>query len=229
MNKTIAYISARGGSKSIPYKNIKTFNGKPLVLWCIEAALGSKYIDEVMLATDTKRIFDVISVYIDDDRMFYSLVEDIPDDALQEETLIPFAEKEDFSHVILLQATTPYTTAQDIDEAFKKYFNGKYDSLISVCRQHRFIWGINKDGTAYPVNYDYLNRTRRQDWGGFLIENGAFFITSREALLKSKNRISGKIGVYEMSAESYFEIDDEADWIIAEQLMKRRQSNDVAK
>jgi len=218
--KTIAYLSARGGSKSIPYKNIKDFNGKPLLLWCIDEALKSEFLNEVWICTDDIEVHKVATAR--DVRTI--LVPPIDDFALQEKTLVPFARREDFGHVILLQATTPFTTSNDIDGAFERYFSGEYDSLVSVVRQHRFVWELS-GSEAFPVNYNLNNRVRRQDWDGLLIENGAFFITSRKALLNSKCRLSGRIGIYEMSAESYFEIDNLTDWFIAEQLIKRRESN----
>lgn len=198
---------------------------KPLIMWVAEAAAKSKTIDRVWITTDSRKIESAVCFWNISNKICVRFVDKISDTALQEETLIPFAEEIEFDHVMLMQATTPYTTSQDIDEAFKKYFEGQYDSLVSVCRQHRFIWQVLDNGEAHPINYDPMHRTRRQDWGGLLIENGAFFITSREALLKSRNRISGRTGIYEMSAESYFEIDDETDWIIAEQLIKRRECN----
>ena len=78
-----------------------------------------------------------------------------------------------------------------------------------------------------PQNYDVYNRPRRQEFTGYLVENGAFYITSREKLLSSKNRLSGKIRAYEMDESTYFEIDEPSDWIIIEkQLLNREKKNE---
>ena len=93
--------------------------------------------------------------------------------------------------------------------------------------QKRFNWSVGLDGIAYPLNYDYNNRPRRQEFGGYYTENGAFYITSKMGLLSSGNRISGKIKLYEMPDETFFEIDEPSDWIIVEQLMKQRFTEPV--
>jgi len=222
----IAYISARGGSKGIPFKNIKTFNGKPLVMWCAEEAANSKFTDRVIIASDSRVILRSIERWKQTNKIETWKVPEISDEAMQEETMLEFAKHNYFSNIMLMQATSPFTTADDIDHAFEKFIGGKYDSLVSVVRQHRFLWGVVDSGEAFSLNYNPMKRPRRQDWNGLLIENGAFFITSRDNLLESGNRISGKTGVYEMAPESYFEIDDETDWEIAEQLMKRREANE---
>ena len=97
-----------------------------------------------------------------------------------------------------------------------------YDSIISLVEQKRFFWKKNNDGSVDSINYNYQNRPRRQEFEGNLVENGAFYITSRESLLKTKNRISGKIGCVIMPEETYFEIDEPSDWIIVENLLQER-------
>lgn len=87
---------------------------------------------------------------------------------------------------------------------------------MSAVRQNRFCWKINDDGTASPLNYDVYNRPRRQDFSGYMVENGAFYITSRELLISTGNRISGRIKIVEMCKESFFEIDEPSDWTIVE-------------
>jgi CMP-N-acetylneuraminic acid synthetase len=69
------------------------------------------------------------------------------------------------------------------------------------------------------VNYNYKNRPRRQDWEGYLVENGAFYISNSINILESKNRISGNIGLYKMDEKTYYEIDSEDDWKIIENLV----------
>jgi N-acylneuraminate cytidylyltransferase len=92
--------------------------------------------------------------------------------------------------------------------------------MLSVVRQKRFIW--EKSGDVYaPVNYDTAARPMRQNFEGLLVENGAFYITSKPALKSTGIRISGRIGVYEMDESSYFEIDEPSDWAVAEVLAGR--------
>jgi len=219
VDKTIAYIQVRGGSKGIPLKNINMFNGKPLVMWCAEEAANAGCVDEVYVVTDYVTIYHTVEAWKQSDKITCWMTRNISDTEFQEDVMLEVLKDVGFGHVILLQATTPSTKSQDIDEAFNKYIDGSYDSLVSVTKQHKFFW--NEDnGIATPVNYDPLNRPRRQDWDGILIENGAFFITSKESLFKTKCRLSGKIGTYTMPKSSGFEIDDVLDWMIAENLIR---------
>ena len=97
------------------------------------------------------------------------------------------------------------------------YDKGEYDSILTCVRNYRFFW--NEDGTS--MNYDYMNRPRRQNFSGMLMENGAFYINTVENILNSGNRLSGKIGVYEMPEYTATEIDEPDDWTILESLMQR--------
>ena len=121
-----------------------------------------------------------------------------------------------------MQATSPLLTSDDLNGGFESYNMNETDSVLSVVRQKRFQWGTNSKGYVQSTNYDYNNRPRRQDFEGYLVENGAFYITSKAALLKSGNRLSGKIRAYEMDESTYFEIDELSDWeIVAKQLYDR--------
>ena len=100
-------------------------------------------------------------------------------------------------------------------------------SRPSTKRIKRFCW--KTDGSSFqPINYDYLNRPRRQEFDGYLVENGAFYINSRKGLLADGCRLSGKVGTYEMPEETYFEIDEPSDWIVIEHLLRRSRSSGAA-
>lgn len=225
--KTVAIIPVRGGSKSIPLKNIKHLNGRPLVFWTIDAALSCKWIDEVYVSTDSDEIKNCVTTY---DRQHNSRLFCINRDeatatdfASTESALLDFINKVDSDYVVLLQATSPLTEDNHLTEAFEKYFNEKFDSLLSVVQQKRFVWKkSNENGLGKPLNYSPRDRPRRQDFDGYLVENGAFYITKTELLKKTGVRISGEIGLYEMPEDTYFEIDAPEDWIIVENLLKKK-------
>ena len=80
---------------------------------------------------------------------------------------------------------------------------------------------IDKQGYAHPTNYDVFKRPRRQEFDGYMVENGAFYISSKAALLKSRNRVSGNIKAVEMNEDTFFEIDEPGDWIMIEALMRK--------
>lgn len=231
--KYAAFIPVRGGSKSIPLKNIKPMNGRPLVYWTIDAAVNCPLIDRVYVSTDSEEIARAVSEYNrcrhTQDKLlcFDRDPSTATDTASTESAMLDFAQKTEFSHMVLIQATSPLLRAEDLTAAIESYESNDYDSILSVVRQKRFLWEDTPNG-AVPVNYDYKKRPRRQEFDGFLVENGAFYITSKESLLDTGCRLSGKIGVYEMREETYFEIDEPSDWSIIEKLLKNsRPKKDV--
>jgi len=228
-NKIVAFIPLREGSKRIPLKNIKEIAGKPLACWVIEAALNCSLIDQVFVSTDSDRIKNIIGEIKNGKlKIIKRSKKTATDNASTESAMLEFSQKCFFNHIVLIQATSPLLTTKDIDKGIKKYFKNRCDSLLSVVRQKRFIW---KEGRSKvePVNYTPLNRPFSQDFKGFLVENGAFYITSRERLLKMKCRISGKICAQEMPEKAYFEIDDISDWDIVENLLKGRKKEEKNK
>jgi N-acylneuraminate cytidylyltransferase len=217
----IAFIPVRCGSETIPFKNIKAFCGKPLVFWSLEALQKSKKIDRIFVATDCQEIkvivqnfnFNKVEVY-DRDKV------NAQGSSSTESVMLEFIEKKNFNDndlFLLVQATSPLTRTIDFDEAIKKYKNEKADSLISCVRTKRFFW--NKDGT--PLNYDYRNRPRRQDFEGLFMENGAFYLNTISNIKKDKNRLSGKISIFLMEDFTNIELDEEDDWLLAEKLMQK--------
>ena len=228
----VAFIPVRGGSKSIPLKNIKILNGKPLVYWVTRAAVYCDQIDKVFISTDSDLIRETVISFCEEDGEPFSKVsvisrseETASDTASTESAMLEFANNFDFDNIVLIQATSPLLSENDLNNGFEAYYSPKTDSVLSVVKQKRFNWVKEKDGFSTPLNYDFYKRPRRQDFEGYLVENGAFYITSKRNLLSSKNRISGRIKTVEMCEESFFEIDEPSDWIIIESLMKQNHKS----
>ena len=217
----IAFIPARCGSKSIKLKNIKLFCNKPLIYWNIKALHESLMIDEIVVATDCNKIkktvedFDFKKV-----RVFERNKLNAEDNSSTESVILEFLETENYNNndkFILVQATSPLTETKDFEKALIKIKKDNSDSLLTCVRLKRFLWNDNNE----PINYNFEKRPRRQDFNGVLIENGAFYINSVSNIISSKNRLSGKISIYEMEEYKYVEIDEDSDWIVAESLMKK--------
>ncbi|PZU84832.1 MAG: acylneuraminate cytidylyltransferase [Chryseobacterium sp.] len=221
MNNTIAFIPVRGGSKSIPLKNIKSFCGKPLVYWNVKALEETSEIDEIIIATDSEEIIAAVESFkFSKIKIYKRSGENAQDTSSTESVMLEYLEQVSYQQddtFILVQATSPLTRTEDFSSALEIFNNSDYDSLLTGVRFKRFFW--NEDGTS--KNYDYKNRPRRQDFQGEFMENGAFYINKVGNILKDKNRLSGKIGLFEMPEFTSFEIDEPDDWVIAEQLMKR--------
>jgi len=217
----IAFIPVRGGSKSIPFKNIKPLYGKPLVCWSIEALEKCEEIDQIVVATDSDEIEKTVLNYPYRKTIIYRrLPENASDTASTESVMLEYiiaSKLKKDAIFILVQATSPLISTKDFSNALKIYFDERYDSLLTCVRIKRFFW--NENGN--PLNYNYLSRPRRQDFKGELMENGAFYINKVGNILKSQNRLSGKIGIYEMPEYTATEIDEPEDWAILENLIKR--------
>jgi YrbI family 3-deoxy-D-manno-octulosonate 8-phosphate phosphatase len=229
-SKIVAFIPVRGGSKSIPKKNIKLLAGKPLVFWAIDAAIQSGEFHEIVISTDDN---DIRETVLSHPRASHLNVierskETSTDTASTESVMLEYSRVHEYSDITLIQATSPLVSPEDLRNAVSKYLSeNKADSMLSVCRQKRFLWIETESDFIEPANYDYLNRPRRQVFDGFLVENGAFYITSKERLEKTGSRISGNITYYEMPEETYYELDEPADWIIINQLLNKRKKQDL--
>lgn len=208
----IAIVPIRAGSKGIPNKNIKLLGGNPLVWWVLNALKNSN-VNQIIVATDEEYI-DLVSnfgmglvTYLRDSK-------NSKDESSTEDVLIEVINNLKIDDdVMLVQATSPLTTSDDINNGIELY--KEFDSILSVVEQKRFMW--SKDGI--PMNYNISNRPRRQDWDGYYVENGAFYINHSSNILRDKNRLSGKIGCSVMNDITYFEIDSEDDWKIIESII----------
>ena len=214
--KKIAFIPVRGGSKSIPKKNIKIFCGKPLIYWNLIELENCNQVDEVVVASDSEDIISVVEEFKLSKVVIYRRSNENAQDHSTSESImleyINFA-KLDLSDVFMLvQATSPFTKSNDFSNGLKMM--NSYDTVFSCAKIKRFIW----DKDSNPLNYDFKNRPRRQDFDGTFMENGAFCISLVSDIIKYNNRISGNIGICEMPEYTFVEIDEPEDWIIAERL-----------
>jgi YrbI family 3-deoxy-D-manno-octulosonate 8-phosphate phosphatase len=216
----IAIIPARGGSKGIPGKNIKHLAGRPLIHWAIRAAMASNAIDRVYVSTDDPHIAAVAKLIPGTEVLTRDPA--TATDTASTESVIYDALKRigDFDDLVLIQATSPLLTSGDIDRLFQQRAAAKATSALTVVRQKRFLWRTGA-GTylAEPANYDPMRRPRRQEFEGHLVENGAAYLTTREAWTVSGCRLSGPTVAVEMDEASYVELDEPHDWAVIESLM----------
>lgn len=217
MMKIVGFIPARGGSKSIKNKNIMELDGKPLIFYTLKACEEAESVEKVYVSTDSEEIKSAVEALNFKKAVVISRSpETATDTATSESALVEFCKNYEFEKVVFLQATSPLTTAKDIDGAVNKLEGEHSDSLISAVKNYQFLWNTN--GTSQ--NYNPEKRPRRQDWEGYFIENGAFYISSRKKILESNCRISGKISFWEMSQKTLYEVDEPSDWEIIKLFLK---------
>jgi N-acylneuraminate cytidylyltransferase len=209
--KTCTVILARGGSKGIPNKNIIKLKGSPLLQYVIDSSRGSE-VDETWVSTDCPLISGVADGL--GARVIRRPNEISQDHSKSDEALIHFAENIDFDILVFIQPTSPLLKPGDINRGLGMIED--YDSVFSVYKEH-WIPEWNLDGT--PHNWDLNSRPMRQDVPETYVENGAFYITTKEALLSSGLRYSGKIGMVEMPKYRSFQIDTLDDLTLIEKLL----------
>ena len=247
----IAFIPVRGGSKSIPLKNIREINGKPLVYWTAKAANDAQCIDKVIIATDSSEVKKVVQGFgLSKLEIFDRNEENASDTASTESVMLEYLAKAGLNNednFFLIQATSPMLKSEHIDGMYRKFIESGADSIFSGVIEKQFKWKlvqglgnmsietdkevdmrlVNSNLSAeqnvtyvVPVNYDYQNRPRRQDFEGLVAETGACYINTVGNIKRDKCRLSGKITFYELPSYTAYELDEESDWIIVEELMK---------
>lgn len=225
--KILALIPARGGSKGIRNKNIIDLCGKPLIAHTICPALQSKYIDEVVVTTDSEAIAEV-------SRAYGAAVPFLRPPQYAQDTsktldavlhAIRTLEESDvrFDVLVLLQATQPLRTVEDIDGAIEQFFAGGEKSLVSVSpvNDHPLlIRTIDKNKTLSPL-LPQSSTCRRQDMPPFYRINGCIYINAIRDLNDSTS-FNDNLCPYLMEASHSVDIDEMADLALAAYYIQQR-------
>ena len=225
----IAIITARGGSKRIPKKNIREFLGKPILAYSIEAALGSGLFDEVMVSTDSTEIADIAERF-GAKVPFYRSDATSNDYATTNDVILEVLDKyerrgENFDIAVCLYPTAPFVTAQKLISAVKELEDSDADTLIPVVPfsyppQRALIIDQGKLRFLYPENLD----ARSQDLMPHYHDVGQFYVIRTEAFKVNKKLMVGNILPFIVDEREVQDIDNESDWAIAEMKYKLMQN-----
>lgn len=217
----VAYMPLRGGSKSIPGKNLKTLAGRPLFAWALGEAVASGCFDAVWAGTDSAAIRATVErEFPGAVRLFERSAATCTDEASTESALLEFAAAVEFDVLCTIQATSPLSHGDDFRSAQAQFLAEGADSLLTVTRSARFVWSP----AGRPLNYDPVARPRRQAFEGSLIENGAFYFTKRAVLSERRCRLGGNIALYEMAPETETEVDEPEDFARVEHILLQRSA-----
>ncbi len=214
LNKICAIIPARGGSKNILRKNLRSVGGKPLIVRTLETIKQSQYINRLIVSTDDDEISKVAET--NGSEVLKRSPKLSGDHSSSESVILDVLNKlkmmEDYSPniTVFLQCTSPFTSLEDIDGTVKTLIENKADSAFAASQFNHFLWGHNTDGLVVGLNHNENEvRKRRQDLEIQYLEAGSVYAFLTEGFLQNKNRFFGKISVYPIPAERVFEIDDE--------------------
>jgi len=227
--KTLAVITARGGSKGIPRKNIKNLHDKPLIAWTIDIAKQSKAITHLIVSTDDKEIAKIAKQYgaqvpfIRPARLAQDSTPHLP--VMQH--AIHFMEKKlncIFDYVVILQPTSPFRTVEDLDKTIKKLIKKNADSAVSLVKveeNHPVKIKKIKDGKVLPYCMKEKEGIRRQDLPVAYKRSGAVYAIKRDLIIKENKLYGNNIVGYIVPKERSIDIDTPLDWVQAEHMLRK--------
>ena len=230
--KTIGVIPARGGSKSLPRKNIVDLGGKPLLAYTVEAALDAKCLDTVLLSTDDDEIADVgrrFGVEVPFKRPSELATDTSHSPDVMEHAITFVEERTDIKYdiAVMLQPTSPFRTARHIDEAMDRFLAGTADSLVSVKKQDYPPWWMFKleNERLVPI-LEYHDpgvnvfNLERQQFSPVYRPNGAIYIIWRRFLTEYHDMVNPhSCCYYTMELEASVDIDNYSDLYGAEKIL----------
>ncbi|GAB3392608.1 N-acylneuraminate cytidylyltransferase [Humibacter soli] len=197
-DRVVAVIPARAGSVGVPGKNLREVGGVPLVARVVASALAAPSVDRVVVSTDGAEIAEVASAAgaevvirpaalstgtASSESAVTHALDVLADDGVTPEV------------VVFLQATSPFTRSEDIDEAVSRVRSGERDVVFAAVETHAFLWSLDADGDAQGVNHDPSFRPMRQDREPQYQETGAFYAMNAEGFRRTGYRFFGRVGV----------------------------------
>jgi CMP-N-acetylneuraminic acid synthetase len=220
----LGLIPARGGSKGIHRKNIRTIAGKPLLTWTIEVALKAKGVDAVVVSTDDEEIAEIAlsaGAMVPFMRPAALAADDTPgvDPVLHALGLLP-----QFNEVLLLQPTSPLRTAFDIEGVLALGNETGAPSIVTVCESEDhpdWMYRIDTTGRLEPLMRTQSAK-RRQDLPDVYTLNGAIYYARSEWLRKHRSFLGVETLGYLMPMERSIDIDNPLQWQLAELFLLKR-------
>jgi CMP-N-acetylneuraminic acid synthetase len=225
----LAIIPARGGSKGIPHKNIRPFNGKPLIAHSIEAGLGAPSVGRVIVSTDDAEIAAIAKQY-GADVPFLRPAELAEDKSKVVDAIVHAMEKlradEGYepTHLLLLQPTNPLRTSDDIERAVELFTRRSADSLVSVCRTENLLLTKDAEDQLTILNTDQLKTSNRQELTAFYKLDGCMiYLVDAKRFLAEKSFFAGKLVGYEIERWRAVDLDDPQDFVLGEMIQREQE------
>lgn len=226
----IAIITARGGSKRIPRKNIKDFLGKPIIAYSIEASLQSGIFQEVMVSTDDAEIAEVAQKY-GAKIPFLRSAKNSDDFATTADVLTEVLENyaqlgQNFQYACCLYPTAPFVTAEKLQKAFQLLTESNADSVVPVAAFSYPIWrSLKIENGKLQMNFPENLNKRSQDLPPAYHDVGQFYFFQVAKFLSTQRLFSDFSVPLHISELEMQDIDNETDWKLAElkyQLLKSK-------
>lgn len=219
-HKVLALITARGGSKGLPRKNVLLAGGKPLIAWTVQAALESQFIDRVVLSSDDDEI--MVAAEAAGCEVPFRRPSHLATDKASSMDVVKHALQElpGYDYVVLLQPTSPLRTSEDIDAAFQLMLSKNSPACASVSEVDQspyWMYQLTNENKLINILEPLENLSRRQDLPTIYTLNGAIYIAKVEWLLKIEKFVNTETIAYLMPKNRALDIDDINDF---EQFLK---------
>lgn len=230
-NRIIAIIPARGGSRGLPKKNIRKIQGKHLIGYTIEAALGSKYIHKTIISSDDDQILAISRRYgADILKRPASLATDraSTESVVRHAILLLLEQGEEYELLILLQPTSPLRGSWDIDKAIELLIEKKANGLISVYESdisHHKAFVVNQNGFLEGLMSREKIFKPRQEKQNLLFPNGAIYLCKIDMFLQDKFFLVDKTIHYLMPKERSLDIDTLEDLRTFKRILKKNENS----
>ncbi len=225
--RCLGLVTARGGSKGLPGKNVRMLGGKPLIAWTLEAAQKANSLHRTIVSTDDREIAETARRF-GADVPFMRPAELAHDDSphmdavLHALTWLDEHEDDRPDYVVLLQPTSPLRTALDIDGAVALAREKNADAVVSVCPTHDhpyLVRRLTEEGTLEEFLPCSLAYARRQDLPPAYALNGAVYVIRRDILLAQRTLLPPPTYAYLMSIERSLQIDTPWDLRMLESML----------
>lgn len=204
-HNVVAIIPARGGSKGVPQKNLRYFNGKPLIVHAISLAQESNIFSRIIVNTDDDEIASIARN--SGCEIFERSLEAASDRATVDDVIaemFPFLLNSEVVNFATIQPTVPLLSPQSIKGGFERFSESSYDTIISVVEDTHLYWEQDTNGEMVPSQ---LERKNRQEMPKKFKETGGFVFFKLENLKKQNSRFGQKVGIYEVPANEAIDID----------------------
>ena len=211
--KILALITARGGSKGIPGKNIIPLGDKPLIAWTIEAAKNSKYIDKIILSSDSNEIIKVAQKYgceVPFKRPEHLALDTTPSMDVILHALEYCNSQNQYDYLLLLQPTSPFRKTTTIDLAIEFCIDNKYPLVVSMAHGKKsptLMFYESDDNSVIPVLGRHEKVSRRQDLTPVYEHNGAIYFSEIDFLVEKKSYNCPEARIFKMDGYENIDID----------------------
>jgi CMP-N,N'-diacetyllegionaminic acid synthase len=229
-SSVLGLILARGGSKGLPGKNTRLLRGKPLVAWSVEAAKRSKYLDAVVISTDSDEIANA-AIQFGAEAPFRRPPELASDTASSMDAILHALDwlrlqGRSFDYVALLEPTSPLREPHDIDQALELLQVSSAQSIVSVCQASSvhpaFMYRLHGNKSLTPYLSSDSKYLRRQDIEPLYFLDGTIYIAKTATLSTLRSFYHDQTLGFEVPKWKSPEIDDEIDFLYVEAIMKHR-------